>query len=488
MNRKTKSYKPPLWIATRKVYFNKDLRYRLTPEVDRLLYRVSDHTTIRHNYDLMEDAFSCILANLHHADVMDAPLVYSRNSNAYKIERNRYGYEFYTYWRIVRIVDTMFELGLIQGVKGRKLSSGATKSSKMWPTEELLEMFGQMKGEVYLKRNNEVLFLKDEKKCLKDYKDNVITQKMKVQLCEINEMLSSLKIDFQFSYENLSDKPVSRINKIIKLRSLLFSNQIQVIPEHNLNICRYERFKYRLGYKRRLTTKYYNESDHDAYLLYKYKGIELAGSVNKDSNYLKRVFNVDWYHGGRFYQAPHVTIPSACRKTIIINDEPSVELDYSGQHIRMLYNLIKIDYRDECYVYPKNDETNKNDRKRIKLASLIVINSINRKKAIKAIHNQCRKKGIHYPAGQYGRYSVLVDRFEKYHEPIKDFFLKGKGLELQYKDSTIMANILEQLMKRNIPALPVHDSIICPARNEGFLHQIMIDEYEKVMGFKPIIG
>jgi hypothetical protein len=202
---------------------------------------------------------------------------------------------------------------------------------------------------------------------------------------------------------------------------------------------------------------------------------------------MKRVFNVDWYHGGRFYQAPHITIPSACRKTIVINGEPTVELDFSGMHIRMLYHQIERDYSDECYVHEKSDEANKLDRERIKLASLIVINSGDRKKAIRAIHNECRKKDIHYPKGEFYRYNELVDSFEQYHEPIKQFFYTKKGRELQYLDSTIMANILSRMTRENIPALPVHDSVICPAKNEEILRQVMTEEYEKVMGFEPIL-
>ena len=173
---------------------------------------------------------------------------------------------------------------------------------------------------------------------------------------------------------------------------------------------------------------------------------------------------------------------------MVINGEPTVELDYSGLHIRMLYHRIGINYHDECYVYEKADEAHRIERERMKLASLIVINSDDRQKAIKAIHDQCRKKGFHYPAGQSGCYRALVDRFEKYHEPIKEFFLKGKGLELQYLDSTIMASILERMTRRGIPAMPVHDSVICPARHESYLHQVMIEEYEKIMGFRPVIG
>ena len=486
MNRKTKSYKPPLWIATRKVYFNKNLRYRLIPEVDRLLYKVSDHTTIRHNYDLMEDAFSCILANLHHADVMDAPLVYSRNSNAYTIERKRYGYEFYTYKMIIRLIDAMYKLDLVQGVKGRKEKSGHCRPSKLWATDELSDLLRSSDRAVFIKMNEEVLYLKDADKRLQDYRDNASTRSMRSQLQEFNDMLGSLQITFTFNYEGLSDRGKPRVNKFYKLVSQNLCGQAQIVSQYDMPLCQLDIVREYTD--KPFTRKYYIGSDHDANLSSELNGLTFIGTVNSDVNAMGRIFNVDWFHGGRFYHAPHITIPSACRKTMLINGEPTVELDYSGLHIRMLYHHLKMDYVEECYVYEKADTANQIDRERIKIASLIVINSSDRQKAIKAIHNECRKKDIHYPAGQFGCYRTLVDNFEDYHQPIKQFLLSGKGLELQYLDSRIMAKILARMTKRSIPALPVHDSIICPARYEGFLHQIMMDEYEKEIGFKPIIG
>lgn len=45
-----------------------------------------------------------------------------------------------------------------------------------------------------------------------------------------------------------------------------------------------------------------------------------------------------------------------------------------------------------------------------------------------------------------------------------------------------------RMTRENIPCLPVHDSFIVPAHHEGALRQAMIEEYEKIMGFKPVIG
>jgi hypothetical protein len=295
-------------------------------------------------------------------------------------------------------------------------------------------------------------------------------------------MLGSLDITFTFDYVDLADRPRSRVNKFYKFISTVFSSQVFILPD-SVPVSKIVSVREH----KRLLTKYYTDLDHDGILSIKFGGLSINCAIDPVANAMRRVFNVDWFHGGRFYNAPHITLPSACRKTMIINGETTAELDYSGLHVRMLYNLIGIDYRDECYVYLKSDTDNRDDRERMKLASLIVINSDDRENAKKAIHNQCRKKSIHFPAGQSSCYYALIERFENYHAQIKRFLLSGKGLELQYQDSTIMASILERMMRRGIPALPVHDSVICPARHKNYLRQVMMEEYEKVMGFEPMI-
>ena len=363
-----------------------------------------------------------------------------------------------------------------------------------------------MGGSIFIKRNDEVLYLKDDCKRLQTYRESTLTRGLRRQIRDFNEMLGSLNIEFGFKLSDLSDNATSRLNKFKKLVSLSLCNQINIMEhcdsgiDRNSNNCNTDSVRYTVipdintittldnTTIHNHTTKYYIDRKKIDNILNDKSNIEYVGNVNKEANYMRRVFNVDWHHGGRFYKAPHITMPSACRKTMRINGEPTVEPDYSGQHIRMLYNLIGVDYRDECYVYAKADKENKEERDRIKLASLIIINSGNRQEAIKAIHRQCRRKGIQYPKGEKGKYSALVDLFENYHSPIKQFLLSGKGLELQYLDSKIMATILDRMMKQGIPSLPVHDSVICPARHENFLRQVMTEEYEKVMGFLPKIG
>jgi DUF2075 family protein len=61
------------------------------------------------------------------------------------------------------------------------------------------------------------------------------------------------------------------------------------------------------------------------------------------------------------------------------------------------------------------------------------------------------------------------------------------GVHLMNIDSRIMNNILMKLMDRGILGLSVFDSVIVAEHHQDFLREIMVEEYEKVMGFEPII-
>ena len=66
-----------------------------------------------------------------------------------------------------------------------------------------------------------------------------------------------------------------------------------------------------------------------------------------DKQRYHRVFNHGSFeYGGRFYGPWWQTAPKEVRKQILINGKPTVELDYSAQHIHILYDLAGADYFD----------------------------------------------------------------------------------------------------------------------------------------------
>ena len=127
------------------------------------------------------------------------------------------------------------------------------------------------------------------------------------------------------------------------------------------------------------------------------------------------------------------------------------------------------------------------ERQIFKLAQLIAINASDEELAIKAIRNAFRIKWIKYDLTNES-IGKLLTRFKEAHHPIAKYIHTGKGRGLQNLDSQITEIILVDLTNKNIPVLPVHDSYIVEEGYQGVLADKMIEAYEEVMGFTPVIG
>jgi len=197
-----------------------------------------------------------------------------------------------------------------------------------------------------------------------------------------------------------------------------------------------------------------------------------------------RVFNNSSFkNGGRFYGASHLDIPSHMRGFIRINGEPIVELDYDALHVVMLYHLRGID--TDLSQDPYEKIVGPEDRSIKKIALLTAINAPTEAKAIKGIRKALVDDGITGDILTDKSLRKLIARAKLAHTDIADDIASGKGIKLQNIDSRIADAILTNLMALNIPALPVHDSFVVPQQYEGLLRQQMVDEYEKILGFKP---
>lgn len=215
-----------------------------------------------------------------------------------------------------------------------------------------------------------------------------------------------------------------------------------------------------------------------------YFGIEqIEFTVNTKS--LHRVFNQgEFTSGGRFYGAYHETISKKIRSCIKINGQDTVELDYSAHHLRMPYHLLGIDYQDDPYQVLAADEK---ERKIYKKLCLIAINAGTEIKAIRGFRKAAKGEGFDVAMTDETIRSLLT-WMKMVHHPIAEYIHSEKGRKLQFLDSKITEKILMSMMKQGIPCLPVHDSYIVPAQYEQQLQEAMEVEYEKMMGFEPVIG
>ena len=233
--------------------------------------------------------------------------------------------------------------------------------------------------------------------------------------------------------------------------------------------------------------KILSEKAYKSELLRKSKSADFGlERVVLESNHqlLHRVFNNETFRrGGRFYGAYHLEMPKELRKHILLNGAPSVELDFSALHIRMLYHREGIDYREDPYrVVCETDD----ERKVFKLVQLIAINAESEKEAVHAIRDQLRRNGV-YEGLSDQEILERLGRFKEGHPAIAKYLNAGIGLRLQNMDGRITDRVLTVMTKEGIPCLPVHDSYIVPLCYRDFLEEAMSEAYEEIMGFLPVI-
>lgn len=199
---------------------------------------------------------------------------------------------------------------------------------------------------------------------------------------------------------------------------------------------------------------------------------------------LYRVFNNrSWEQGGRFYGGCWQEMPGDERKLIEIEGKPTVEHDYCGMQVRLLYAKEGIEYGDgDPYTIPGRED----DRDLLKLVLLIALNAHKGKdSAIKAIISEMTM----YPKEKRTKayLSEIITEFEEMHKPIAKYFYSGIGLRLQYTDSQVAERIMYNLATKGILTLPVHDSFICSIEHQDKLLNEMKDCYYSIIGKYPVI-
>ncbi len=482
---------------------------------DDLFKEISKRTNIN-NKARSKETLKTILLNLWVAYHNDKPVNYSRSPNSYAHNR-RYGKLHFKYNRVITIIDTLEDMGLLQQVKGfYDKDKNLGRKTRMYASDDLIKIFnndipGSFEVVERLPRR-EIIEMRNEHKSLVDYKDNDHTVSMRRNLHQYNQFIKNQTINFVIPEDltlklkflnnlkcNLLKGKIG-INKLRLNKDLIDNNNMNPISINPLSkyypINRY--INHNVNHNREyssittMTNKVLALVKDNNDLLGENKKFKLCDfgisflDFQLKYELLHRVFNLESFaYGGRFYGAGHLELPKEIRKQYIkINDNPTVELDFAALHIRMLYHLIGIPYMDDPYTILCDSD---DDRKIFKLAQLIAINALDEKKAIMAIRNEFRKKGIKYDLTNES-IGKLLTRFKEAHHPIAEFINTGKGRELQNLDSQITEIILVDLMNKNIPVLPVHDSYIVEEGYHGVLADKMIEAYERVMGFTPVIG
>jgi hypothetical protein len=202
---------------------------------------------------------------------------------------------------------------------------------------------------------------------------------------------------------------------------------------------------------------------------------------------LYRMFNnASFDQGGRLYGGWWIGAPKDVRSKITIDGKPTIEADYSGCAVRMLYHERGIDYRGDPYVISPlvaYAETNglalDHFREGVKRFIQALINGDEARSP-----EQFRLDGFTFKP--FKRRAVR-DMIEQAHPDIADEFGGRSGLRLQRADSDLALSIIGNLMKIGILALPVHDSFLVPNEQKEKLIVEMNNCYLQKFGFYPVI-
>lgn len=228
--------------------------------------------------------------------------------------------------------------------------------------------------------------------------------------------------------------------------------------------------------------------------------------------YLHRVFNLNLDLGGRFY-GDYQTLPQSDRARIKIDDRETVELDYSALHINLLYAQEGIQFFGDANSIPGMD------RELAKDLILRLLNSDNlgqfKANVTRSASPETKKIWIDWHKRIEPKRQWIEGKVERYRKPnFLEGFIEGVpegltgdqalemirnrhkpiahhfgtdniGLKLQNADSEIMSKCLLECLSKSLPALPVHDSIICQRRHRKDVERIMQNSYaEATNGFK----
>jgi len=393
--------------------------------VDRVLLDFKSKRTDKY-HKLYRDQLGVILANLYEVNSIQEYLYtyYSRNNNDYK-ESKRYNPNELSVRPIRFLADSLKKHGWV-GI-----------SQWYYDRED--------------EENRWCSRMRPSKKLLQAFRDFKITPK-----CIYQKPIECIRLkDSKERLVEYKDTPTtnSMRNKLFAYNNLLLQTHIKLKRNKKVN-----------GY------------------------LELHPANFKNIEYY-RVFNDGSFElGGRFYGTWWVTLNKDIRRRITLNDEKTVELDYSSLGIHLLYSQENLNYYDlndpgsDPYTLKGVDTNEREVNKKIITFALNMSPKDKRRKFVRTVRKKIRKtndergvlgikKLLNVPTGKEIHRRIKI--FEEENDPIKHYLFTKVGTQLQFKDSCIAESVIERMVSMRIPILVVHDSFIVQYRNKELLHKLM---------------
>lgn len=190
---------------------------------------------------------------------------------------------------------------------------------------------------------------------------------------------------------------------------------------------------------------------------------------------------------GRWFQKGEMSyqqMPKEERPKLLINGERVTEIDYSAMHPHILYSWEREQCPEDFYERIMNQCGC--DRFIAKRITLIAVNAKSYVSLVGAINldkaeteRTNKSRAIPEPVlyselkKQHLTPKEVVEAIKTAHPVIAKYVYSASANKLMLVESDIMTSVLLKLVQLNIPALPVHDSVIIPSRHEDTARRIM---------------
>ena len=182
-------------------------------------------------------------------------------------------------------------------------------------------------------------------------------------------------------------------------------------------------------------------------------------------------------HGGRFYGPWWQCIKKEYRSTISIDQQPTVEYDYSGMGINLVYAKLGLKPLADPYDLGFPDDSQEKKRDVIKEGVLALLNDKDAK--YRFSREQLKTLGL-------TNFQAMT-LIEKKHSAVSHLFRTDVGMETQFTDSNIAERVLLEGVRLGILILSVHDSFLVQEQHEEQLVEIMEHAYYEEVGTRPKI-
>jgi hypothetical protein len=408
----------------------------------------------------LNEHIKVIVLNLSHAYSSDPEryIAYSRDRNKYKLDKIYTGFQF-SYSNVIKVTDYLMDKDYIEHEIGHS-DSDDYKQAHLSRMRAAFKLINSIK----LYQNSRIAT--DSLKTDTSHREVIVVKgvKPKKKQREIIKDGKKKKETYQPKRKIVNTPDTGKVRKMRDNLKLI--NSIMEKADITLDITDQElqKLNYRLNKSR-------NQYKH---------------AVDFSRKTLHRTFldrKLD--RGGRFYGPWYQNIYKEYRSQIMINDLVTLEFDFSGYHINILYALEGLPLPEEDPYRLDGFSKAKETRDFFKRVLLVVLNTKRETKSkakdavIRRIIRDVRFGELKQPE-EIQDINAAIDQFAIKHESIQQYFFTGYGIDLQFIDSQIAEKILLYFATTlGVPCLPVHDSFIIHAGLVFKLQEIMLHYFEQ---------